>query len=95
MKAAVERAAAEYAAEAAKFQPSKEAAQEAGGESKKQKKKRNKHKKAAQDSSGPAAEQKVRQSHTHIRCSDAQTLRRHPDPAQMHRHCSDVLCITD
>ncbi|KAL0040043.1 hypothetical protein WJX79_003871 [Trebouxia sp. C0005] len=58
MKAAVERAAAEYAAEAAKFQPAKEAAQEAGAESKKQKKKRNKHKKAAQDSSGLAAEQK-------------------------------------
>ena len=81
MKAAVERAAAEYAAEAAKFQPSKEAAQEAGGESKKQKKKRNKHKKAAQDSSGPAAEQKARHSHTHLHCSDTQT------------HCSDAQTL--
>ena len=89
MKAAVERAAAEYAAEAAKFQPSKEAGQEAGAESKKQKKKRNKHKKAAQDSSGPAAEQKVRYSHTHRRCSDAQTLLRHTQT-----HCSDTQTDT-
>ena len=85
MKAAVERAAAEYAAEAAKFQPSKEAAQEAGAESKKQKKKRNKHKKAAQDSSGPAAEQKVTLTHSH-------TLLRHTDTAQTHlkRGCSQL-----
>ena len=89
MKAAVERAAAEYAAEAAKFQPSKEAGQEAGAESKKQKKKRNKHKKAAQDSSGPAAEQKVKYSHTHRRCSDAQTLLRHTQT-----HCSDTQTDT-
>ena len=67
MKAAMERAAAEYAAEAAKFRPvPKEAAHEAPGEAKKQKKKRNKHKKGAQDSSEPAAaaDQKVRQTHT-------------------------------
>lgn len=82
MKAAVERAAAEYAAEAAKFQPAKEAAQEAGAESKKQKKKRNKHKKAAQDSSGLAAEQKVR--YALLRRTDTQTLLIHT-----HSQCSD------
>ncbi len=100
MKAAVERAAAEYAAEAAKFQPSKEAGQEAGAESKKQKKKRNKHKKAAQDSSGPAAEQKVTHSdaltisaQTHRHCSDTHALLRHTDTAQTQTHCSDTQTL--
>ena len=50
-KAALERAAADYAAETAKFHP-KEPAQEAAGESKKQKKKRNKHKKGPQQQEG-------------------------------------------